>query len=140
MRETRSIRRLALPLALVAAVAAACGGSGGPSTSPSTSARASSPGRSATPTPLAPSPTSRTAPPSATPQASGGGATNELFKGLEKCPQRPDCYIYVVKRGDTLSRIASKFKTTVAAIRKINPEIKNAAQIRVADEVRVPSK
>ena len=36
---------------------------------------------------------------------------------------------YTVKRGDTLSAIASKYNTTVSAIMKLNPSIKDANKI-----------
>lgn len=44
---------------------------------------------------------------------------------------------YVVKRGDTLSGIASKYHTTVKTLLKLNPQIKNANLIYVGQIIRV---
>lgn len=44
---------------------------------------------------------------------------------------------YVVKSGDTLSGIAKKYKTTVNALMKLNPDIKDANKIYVKQKIRV---
>lgn len=44
---------------------------------------------------------------------------------------------YVVKRGDNLSKIAKMYNTTVSAILKLNPEIKNPNLIYVGQKIRV---
>lgn len=43
----------------------------------------------------------------------------------------------VVAKGDTLSGIAKKYKTTVAKLMKLNPSIKNANLIKVGQKVRI---
>jgi peptidoglycan DL-endopeptidase LytE len=48
--------------------------------------------------------------------------------------------IYVVSAGDTLSYIARLFNTTVAAILKANPSIKNPDLIHPGDEINIPDK
>ena len=48
--------------------------------------------------------------------------------------------IYVVKPGDNLGKIAKRFKTTIEAILKANPQIKDANKIKVGDEITIPSK
>jgi LysM repeat protein len=45
---------------------------------------------------------------------------------------------YVVKSGDTLGAIASRYDTTVQAILKANPQIKNANAIFVGQEIKIP--
>jgi LysM repeat protein len=44
---------------------------------------------------------------------------------------------YTVVNGDTLTAIAAKFNTTVLAILKLNPSIKNPDVIHVGDRIRV---
>ena len=44
---------------------------------------------------------------------------------------------YVVKKGDTLDGIASKYKTTRAQLLKLNPNITNPHLIRIGMKVRV---
>ncbi len=44
---------------------------------------------------------------------------------------------YVVVKGDTLIKIATKYKTTTAAIEKLNPSIKNPNVISVGEKIRV---
>ena len=44
---------------------------------------------------------------------------------------------YTVKKGDTVSGIAAKYKTTVAAIQKLNPNIKNINLIYPNQKIRV---
>jgi len=48
--------------------------------------------------------------------------------------------VYVVVAGDTLSRIAARFGTTVAAIMKANPQMKNPDSLQIGDQVTIPSK
>ena len=47
---------------------------------------------------------------------------------------------YTVKKGDTLSSIAKKYGTTVEALLKANPQIKNANLIKVGQVIRIPGK
>lgn len=44
---------------------------------------------------------------------------------------------YKIKAGDTLSEIAKKHKTTVEAIMKLNPSIKDASKIKAGDTLNV---
>ncbi|HBY92820.1 MAG TPA: hypothetical protein DEP84_02480 [Chloroflexi bacterium] len=54
-------------------------------------------------------------------------------------PQEPGgSALYVVKPGDTLSRIAARFGTTVSAILRANPEIRNPNVIYVGQRLRIP--
>jgi hypothetical protein len=46
---------------------------------------------------------------------------------------------YVVKSGDTLGAIASRYDTTVQAILSANPQIKNANAIFVGQQIKLPS-
>lgn len=44
---------------------------------------------------------------------------------------------YIVKRGDTMSKIAKQFSTTLSKLKTLNPEIKNINLILVGQKVRV---
>jgi LysM repeat protein len=95
-----------------------------------------SPTPTATPTPT-PSPapsTSSTPSPTGTPQPSVPPA----FVGLKPCPDAPNCYLYRVRSGDTLTGIAQHFGVTKAAIQSLNPEITNPSLIHVGDMIRIP--
>jgi len=50
----------------------------------------------------------------------------------------PSPTVYTVKAGDTLSRIAAKFGTTVDAIVKANPQIKNPDKLALGDQLVIP--
>lgn len=78
-----------------------------------------------TPTPKQPVTETKGAPPPA-----GTAATADRGAGLD----------YTVKKGDTLSAIAKKYGTTVEAILKANPQIKNANLIKVGEVIRIPGK
>lgn len=45
-----------------------------------------------------------------------------------------------IKPGDTLSRIAADRRTSISALMKANPQIKNANLIRAGDTLRIPGK
>jgi len=49
---------------------------------------------------------------------------------------KPATQTYTVQKGDTLSEIASKFKTTVATLQKLN-NIANLSMIRVGQQLRI---
>lgn len=46
---------------------------------------------------------------------------------------------YTIKKGDTVSKIAKNYKTTVAAIKKANPNIKNIDKIYVGQKILIPT-
>jgi LysM repeat protein len=48
--------------------------------------------------------------------------------------------VYVVKAGDNLGKIAKRFNTTIEAILRVNPQIKDANKIKVGDEITIPTK
>lgn len=55
----------------------------------------------------------------------------------KKEPAKTKAEYYKVKKGDTLSGIAKKYKTTVKNLQKLNPSIKNPNMIYVGQKVRV---
>jgi hypothetical protein len=87
---------------------------------------------SATPT-LAPTPAPTASPtpkPSATP-------TSTRYKLLKACPNRANCYIYVVRSGDNLFSIANYFGHPLATIYRWNPQYPGT-RLRVGDSIRMP--
>jgi LysM repeat protein len=68
-------------------------------------------------------------PPSATPAANGGATAPTVSETGEQ--------IYVVKSGDTLTRIANRYNTTVRALRDANNLTTD--RIKVGDKLRIPA-
>lgn len=56
----------------------------------------------------------------------------------EPTPTPPTPTIYVVQKGDTLTKIAKDFNTTVDAIMKVNPQIKDKNKIYVGEKILIP--
>lgn len=50
---------------------------------------------------------------------------------------KPKKVYYTVVKGDTLSGIAAKKKTTLAKLDKLNPQIKNLNQINIGQRIRI---
>jgi LysM repeat protein len=50
----------------------------------------------------------------------------------------PTPKVYVVVKNDTFSKIAKKFKVSVAALKAANPQIKNVNKISPGDEITIP--
>ncbi|MFL5680731.1 MAG: LysM peptidoglycan-binding domain-containing protein [Chloroflexota bacterium] len=76
----------------------------------------------ATPTPTpTPSPTPTPTPTPSTDPSATPAASSDRYQLLEPCPAAPDCYIYVVRRGDNLSSIARYFGVPLATVRELNP-------------------
>jgi LysM repeat protein len=100
-----------------------------------TPAASTPPSEAPTPTPTASpiaTPTATPAP-SATPPVDG----NDRYALLEPCPDKPDCYVYKVRHGDTLTGIAKFFGTTLATVRELNPWTKTRG-IQPGQELLLP--
>ena len=53
---------------------------------------------------------------------------------------KPSFINYTIKKGDTLSKIAKEYNTTVKAIKEANPDkIKNVNKIYAGDRIKIPS-
>jgi LysM repeat protein len=91
---------------------------------PTTKAVVATPTASAPPS-EAPTPTPTALPPAtptATPALSAAPAPqNDRYALLQPCPDKPDCYVYRIRRGDTLTGIAKFFGTTLDTVRELNP-------------------
>jgi hypothetical protein len=60
------------------------------------------------------------------------------FLRLTPCPDRPDCSLYEVRAGDSLSTIAGRFGLSLDALLDANPEITDANAIRTGQLIRLP--
>lgn len=62
---------------------------------------------------------------------------NNKVKIKKSIPIKSNKVYYTVKKGDTLSGIAKKYKTNLNTIKKLNPSIKNINKIYVAQKIRI---
>jgi LysM domain len=74
---------------------------------------------------------------------SGGGSTplpsvEATATAAPTVPPAPTPQIYVVAKGDTLTKIAKKFGLTTDQVLAANPQIKNPNKIKVGDEITIP--
>jgi LysM domain len=60
------------------------------------------------------------------------------FVRLDRCPDAPGCYLYVVRAGDRLSTIAGRFGITTIAILALNPRITDPNAIYSGQTIRLP--
>ena len=66
------------------------------------------------------------------------GGRNE--GGYEKRPsEKKNCFIYKIKSGDRLGQIARTYYTTVDAIMRVNPELKNCNFIVAGCYIYIPA-
>jgi hypothetical protein len=102
--------------------------------SPTPSPAGSTPPASALPASPSPPPSLR---PSATPGTStpGSGATADRLALLRPCPDRADCYVYVVRAGDNLTSIGLYFGVPFDTILRLNPWIRDPANIHKGDQI-----
>jgi hypothetical protein len=63
-------------------------------------------------------------------------ADRELL--LEPCPDRADCVIYVVRRGDNLVSIVRFFEVSLGETIALNPWLEGAAYLPIGVELRMP--
>ena len=88
-----------------------------------------------TPTPGA-TPTETLAP-SATPgTTTPPGATASRMRLLDPCPDKADCYIYLVRSGDNLYSISNYFGVAFKTVKAWNPWTDNG--LKVGRELRIP--
>ncbi len=46
--------------------------------------------------------------------------------------------LYTVVKGDTLSEIAGRYRTTIEFLMQINPQIKDKNKIKIGEQILVP--
>jgi hypothetical protein len=70
--------------------------------------------------------------PPETPAPSAEPTTSaDPLAALPGCPDHPGCYEYTVRRGDTLSGVASRYAIPLSTVRALNPELDAAGTIVV---------
>lgn len=104
--------------------------SAGPSASPTLVPATPAPSTTATPSPTPESTPQPTAPSTAAPSPTPAGSPDPLT-ALPGCPGVPGCYEYLIRRGDSLSGVASRYAIPVSIVRALNPEITDASTIVV---------
>ena len=65
-------------------------------------------------------------------------APTDVKKAITPAPAQPPArkpMVYIVQSGDTVGKIASRYQTTVAAIKRDNPQIKDVAKIFPAQKI-----
>lgn len=85
------------------------------------------------PTPAASEPSTGPSPtPAATPMPTPAGSADPLA-GLRGCPGIPGCYEYEIRRGDSLSGVASRYAIPVWVVLALNPEVSDPSTIVVGE-------
>ena len=101
-------------------------------TPPPTPAPTPTPSPTPLPTlPPTPPPTPTPAAPTPTPQP-----TSDRYQYLTRCPDQPDCWIYVIRAGDALYNLANYFGHSLDTIYRWNPWAQNG--IHPGDQLRMP--
>jgi LysM repeat protein len=78
-------------------------------------------------------------------QGGGGGGAATAAPSVEATqsaqpttPPPPTPHVYVVAKGDTFSKIASKFGLTIQQLQAANPQVKNIDRIKIGDQLTIP--
>ncbi len=141
---------LTLPVAAVAASAAptgtatAVGPSGSPGTTGTALPSAVASAAAASPVPPSTSPVPTPSPAAATPAPTPKPTktpkpkpSSNRYALLTACPNKPDCWIYVIRSGDNLFSIANYFGVPIDRVRALNPWTRTE-RLRAGRELILP--
>jgi nucleoid-associated protein YgaU len=101
-----------------------------PSTGPATPPPSAAPSASLEPVATPAETVAPTTPTTPTPSPTPAGPPDPLT-ALPECPGIAGCYEYLIKRGDSLSGVASRYAIPVSVVLALNPEISDPGTIVV---------
>lgn len=121
----------ASPAAGTTSEAASSTPSSASTSAPTPAPRSSAPERS--PMPRTPAPTA-----SLFPAVVLAMPVREPYALLQPCPSRPNCYIYVVRRGDNVINIARMFGVPYSTVLALNPALRRSTVIYAGQRIILP--
>jgi hypothetical protein len=65
--------------------------------------------------------------------------TSDRYAYLEPCPDRPNCWIYVARRGNSLSSISTFFGVPFSTVVQMNPQLGSPPRLWLGDKVYIPT-